>query len=277
VPERSLLACYAHPDDETLCAGTMARYAAEGARVTLVCATSGDVGEIRDPALATPETLAQVREGELRCAATALGIGEPIFLGYRDSGMDGTPENQHPAAFRNANADEVAGRLVAIIRDVEPQVVVTFDATGGYGHPDHLAIHRHTLAAVMAAGDAARYSVSGPAWQVSRVYFSVFPRSFFDLMRERLVALGEDVSELDEFRERGTIGFADEDIHAIVDASGFVDAKFTAIACHRTQFTGESWFTRIGEAELRRLMSHEYFSQGWPEPSPGARSDGLFA
>jgi LmbE family N-acetylglucosaminyl deacetylase len=152
----TILAVYAHPDDEAFTTGgVLAHYAAQGHRVALICATRGEVGEISDPALATAETLGQVREEELRCAANALGLSELIFLGYRDSGMAGTAENQHPEAFANAAAEEVVARLVGHIRRLQPDVVITFDPGGGYGHPDHIAAHRHTVAAFHAAADAA--------------------------------------------------------------------------------------------------------------------------
>jgi LmbE family N-acetylglucosaminyl deacetylase len=273
LPSRSTLAIFAHPDDETLCAGTLTRYAAEGARVGLVCATRGEVGEISDPALATPETLPHVRDGELHCATKALGIDEPIFLGYRDSGMAGTSENEHPDAFVNADADEVTGKLVRIIRERKPDVVVTFDETGGYGHPDHIAIWRHTHTAVEAAADATRYTDAGEPWQVGRIAYAVFPRSTFTRMREILVERGEDTSELDEFVKRG-IGFPDERIHAVIDVSAFVDQKFAAIGCHKTQFSGDTFFSRVGEDEMRRMMSREYFSFGWPAvEDSGPRSE----
>ncbi|MER3515271.1 MAG: GlcNAc-PI de-N-acetylase, partial [Chloroflexota bacterium] len=154
---RSLLSVFAHPDDESFgVGGTLAYYAAQGHRVALG-ATRGDVGEIADPALATPQTLGDVRTAELNCAAQVLGVSKIILLGYRDSGMAGTPENQDPRAFMNAPAEEVVERLVGIIRRLRPQVVITFDPYGGYGHPDHIAIHRHTVAAFHAAGDPARY------------------------------------------------------------------------------------------------------------------------
>lgn len=272
---RSILAVYAHPNDESLCAGTLASLAAEGARVTLVCATRGEVGEISDSALATPETLPLVREGELRCAALAMGIGEPIFLDYRDSGMDGTPDNEHPSAFMNADADEVVGNLVGIVREVRPQVVVTFDETGGYGHPDHIAIWRHTHAVVEAAADVTRLPEVGQPWQVERIAYAVFPQSFFIRMRAKLVELGEDTSDLDEFLKLG-IGFADEQIHAIIDVSAFVDQKLAAIECHKTQFGGDGFFSRVGDEELRQMMSREYFAFGWPEPDAGEPGDTLF-
>jgi LmbE family N-acetylglucosaminyl deacetylase len=263
LPSRSILAIFAHPDDETFCAGTLARYAADGVDVNLVCATRGEVGEISDPALATPETLAQVREGELQCATRAIGIGEPIFLDYRDSGMAGTPENEHPDAFVNAAVDEVSSKLVRIIRERKPNVVVTFDESGGYGHPDHIAAWRHTHAAVEAAADRERFPEAGEPWEVSRIAYAVFPRSFFVRLRERLIELGEDTSELDEFFEMG-LGFDDDQVDTIIDVSGYLRQKFAATDCHRTQFGGDNFFSRVGEDELRRMMSREHFVISWP-------------
>ena len=117
----------------------LAKYAAEGASVGLVCATNGEIGEISDPDLASSDTLGDVRIAELRCAAEALGVAELLLLGYRDSGMAGTADNEDPRAFGNAAEDEIVGRLVGIIRRVRPDVVVTFDPNGGDGHPDHVA------------------------------------------------------------------------------------------------------------------------------------------
>ena len=145
---RKLLAIYAHPDDESFGSGGMlAKYAAEGASVGLVCATNGEMGEISDPDLASSDTLGDVRIAELKCAAEALGVTELVLLGYRDSGMAETADNEDPRAFANAPDDEIVARLVGIIRRVRPDVVVTFDPTGGYGHPDHVAVHNRTVAA----------------------------------------------------------------------------------------------------------------------------------
>ena len=158
----TLLALFAHPDDEAFgTGGTIAHYASDGTCVTLVCTTRGEVGEIAEGTGATPETLGEVREGELRCAAETMGISELIFLGYRDSGMVDTSENADPRAYINAPAEEVVPRLVGIIRRVQPQVVITFEPNGGYGHPDHIAIHRHTVAAFHAAADPSRYPEQG--------------------------------------------------------------------------------------------------------------------
>ena len=203
---QSLLLCLAHPDDESFgSGGTMALCAAQGVEVTLVCATRGEVGEISDPALATPETLPQVRESELRCACAAMGVNVPIFLDYRDSGMAGTAENNDPRAFTNAPAEDVVPRLVGIIRRLRPQVVITFDPSGGYGHPDHIAIHHHTMAAFQAAGNATRYPEQGEAWQADRLLYAVLPHSLFARMRELMVEADMDTTDFDNFADQGRL------------------------------------------------------------------------
>ena len=153
-----VLAAFAHPDDEGFGpGGTLALLAAAGSAVTLVCATNGDVGEISDPALATPETLGQVRQQELRAAMAVTGVPDVRFLGYRDSGMQGTDDNNNPSSLYQASAGEVVGALVDIMREVRPNVVITHDPSGGYGHPDHITVHHRVTQAFQASGD--------PAWQ----------------------------------------------------------------------------------------------------------------
>ena len=145
----SVLACFAHPDDEGFASGgLLAMLAAGGARVTLVCATNGDVGEISDPSLATPENLWQVRQQELRSAMAITGVADLRFLNYRDSGMDGTDDNRHPNAYCNADAGVVVDNLAGVIAEVNAHVVLTHDPSGGYGHPDHKTMCAHATAAV---------------------------------------------------------------------------------------------------------------------------------
>lgn len=274
---QTLLLLFAHPDDESFgCGGTMARYAANGTSVWLVCATRGEVGEISDPSLATPDTLAQVREGELRCACDTLGVFAPIFLDYRDSGMAGTPENEDPRAFVNAEADEVVPRLVEIIRRLKPQVVVTFEPNGGYGHPDHIAIHRHTVAAFHAAADPTRYPEQGAAWQAARLLYGVIPRSMFVEMRAQMAEAGLDTSEWDERLEHGEFGWSG-DVHFTLDVSHTVDAKWNALHCHATQFGQESPFHQFPEAEVKKFMAREYFAQAWPQPDSALLGNDIFA
>lgn len=267
--KRTLLAVFAHPDDESFgSGGTLALTAADGYNVVLACATRGEAGEIADPALATPETLAEVRAGELQEAADALGISELIFLGYRDSGMAGTPENEDPRAYVQADEDEVVAKLVGIIRRLKPEALVTFDPNGGYGHPDHMAASRHTLAAVQAAGDADRFPDEGEPWKPSRLFYVVFPISRLVEMRDAMKALGQDTSRYDTRIEQG-MGWADDDVHMATDVSPTIEAKWKALRVHRTQH-GTFWlFSRIPEADAKSLLSREFFSQIWPEPESG--------
>jgi LmbE family N-acetylglucosaminyl deacetylase len=274
--EHSLLAVFAHPDDEAFgTGGTLSRYAAEGVQVYLVCATRGEAGEISDPGYATPETLGQVRENELRCAAETMGIAEPIFLDYCDSGMDGTPENQNPRAFINAPAKEVISRLVGVMRRLRPEVVTTFEPNGGYGHPDHIAIHRYTVAAFHAAADSARYPELGSHWQASRLFYNAIPRSFFLSMRDQMAALGMDTSDLKDFDDPKT-GWPDDQVHVKLDVSSTVESKWEALRCHRTQFGPGNLFHRLPDDQVKKLMSWEYFTLAWPEPEPGLHWSSLF-
>src|SRR5919107_5455120 len=193
-----MLLVHAHPDDETINNGvTMARYVAEGAGVTLLTCTLGEEGEVLVPELAQlaadkADQLGGYRIWELRAAMAALGVSDIRFLGgpgrWRDSGMIGTPANDHPRAFWNADLDEAVAQAVAVVREVRPQVVVTYDENGGYGHPDHIQAHRVAMGAVEAAADAGYRPDLGPAWSVAKVYWSAVPRS---VMQAGLDALAE--------------------------------------------------------------------------------------
>jgi N-acetyl-1-D-myo-inositol-2-amino-2-deoxy-alpha-D-glucopyranoside deacetylase len=271
-----LLACFAHPDDEAFgTGGTLARYAAQGYEIQLVCATRGEVGEISDEQLATPATLGAVREAELRCAAETMGIAEPIFLNYRDSGMAGTAENNDPRAFVNIPPEQVVAQLVQIIRQVKPHVVVTFEPFGGYGHPDHIAIHRHTVAAFHAAADASQFPGLGESWQAERLFYTAIPRSFFVTMREKLAAMGADIDDLNAFDDPSR-GWPDDQIHVVEDVTDTVQAKWGAMECHRTQFGPGNLFRRLPKEQVMELMSREYFAQAWPAPVEKLYLRGLF-
>jgi N-acetyl-1-D-myo-inositol-2-amino-2-deoxy-alpha-D-glucopyranoside deacetylase len=274
--KHSLLAVFAHPDDEAFgTGGTISRYAAQGVEVTLVCATRGEAGEISDPSYATPETLGEVRENELRCAAETMGVSKLIFLDYRDSGMSGTPENQDPRAFINAPAQEVVSQLVGIIRRIRPRAIVTFEPNGGYGHPDHIAIHRHTVEAFHAAAVSEFRPELGLPWQSRFLYYTAIPRSFFKEMRDQMHALGLDTEELDQFDDPD-IGWPDELVNVQLDVSSTVSSKWEALNCHRTQFGPGNLFRRLPEDRVKVLMSQEHFALAWPEPAPGLCLDDLF-
>ncbi|MBI2165760.1 MAG: PIG-L family deacetylase [Chloroflexi bacterium] len=261
--QRTLLAVFAHPDDESFSmGGAMALYASHGDRVYLVCATRGEVGEIRDTSLATADTLGQVREQELRNACRLLGIHEPIFLGYRDSGMRGTPENQHPSSLSQARPADVAARLAQFLLDLNPDTVVTFDPNGGYGHPDHIAIHHHTTAAFAAL------RARSPS---ARLYYTSFPRS---LVR-RWHAVAPEDSPMRRM-DPETLGLPDELITTRLDVSPFVELKINALACHRTQVSPQGPFSQFPREEMLRFLSTEHFHRAQPPAPQGLQETDLF-
>jgi LmbE family N-acetylglucosaminyl deacetylase len=272
----SLMAIYAHPDDEAFgTGGAISGYTSKGMPVYLVCATRGEVGEISDPALATPETLGCVREDELRCAAETMGVAQLIFLDYRDSGMAGTPENKDPRAFINAPEEEVVTSLVRLIRQLRPEVIMTFEPHGGYGHPDHIAIHNHTVTAFHAAGDPLQYPELGAPWQAKRLFYTAISRSFFEDMRRQMIELGLDTKDLDSLGD-DSFGWPDEAINVHLDVSQTVESKWQALQCHRTQFGPGNLFRRLPEDKVKKLMSQEYFALAWPEPARGLQLPDLF-
>lgn len=251
----TLLVALAHPDDETFgVGGVMARAVDEGHRVVIVCATRGEAGEIADPSLATPETLGEVREEELRRAARALGVEDVRFLGYRDSGMAGTRENQHPAALINADPDEVVLRLVRILRAVGPEVVVTFEPGGIYGHPDHVAISQRATAAVEAAADPVRWPESGTPHEVSRLYHVVFPKSALRRFKEGAEAAGQSWGLADAMRIEDAID--DADVDAAIDVRPWVERKKAAIAAHATQL---GTLAKLSAEVREQMNSREWF------------------
>lgn len=271
-----LLAVFAHPDDESAATGgTLAHYAKQGIRVHLVCATRGEIGEISDPKLATQDDLGEVRERELRDAVAALGIADLSLLDYRDSGMAGTPDNEHPNALSNAPADDVVAALVRIIREYRPNVVITFDPSGGYGHPDHIAIHHHTVRAFGAAADGALYPDCGEPWRASRLFYTVFTRGTFSRMREGLQKFGADASEMDEWEAIANL-WDDDEVHVRMDLTSVADEKWKALNAHRTQFGENNMFSRIPVEEAKAIMASETFVLAQPAPESGTKLSDLF-
>jgi N-acetyl-1-D-myo-inositol-2-amino-2-deoxy-alpha-D-glucopyranoside deacetylase len=235
------IAAFAHPDDETFSVGgTLARAILLGWQVTAICATRGEVGEIAPGTGATPQTLGAVREQELRAAGAALGVTDVRFLGYRDSGMDGTPENRDPRAYVNAPEDEVVAKLVAMFREDPPAVVFTFDESGVYGHPDHKTMHRHATAAFDRA--------AAPG---ARLLYTALPKSVAKTFSEQLRAAGV------ESGLPGDFGVPDEEVDIRADVSAFAEAKGKAVAAHATQI--QEWQTHLSEEQRTRMLATEYF------------------
>ena len=267
VTKLRLLAVLAHPDDETFgCGGTLAKYADQGAQVTLICATRGEVGEISDPALATRENLGQVREQELRDACDVLGIDDLRMLGYRDSGMADTQENLHPESLCQASLHEVVGRVVEIIRRKKPHVVLTFDPNGGYGHPDHMLIHQATREAFSTASDADSFReqiADGlDTHKPRKLYYMAFPRSMTTAFRQAMIdaEVQSDFTEIDP----ETMGVPDDQITTVVDVSQYSKHKEQAALCHRTQIQGDDPFSWIPEAVRTLFLSTEHLVRAEP-------------
>jgi N-acetyl-1-D-myo-inositol-2-amino-2-deoxy-alpha-D-glucopyranoside deacetylase len=154
-------------------------------------------------------------------------------------------------------------------------VVVTFEPHGGYGHPDHIAAHRHAAAAFHAASEPQSYTWHGPIWRAQRLFYTVIPRSFFERMRARMISLGIDEEELGNF-DREDAGWPDDQVNVTIDVSGTVDEKWEALNCHRTQFGPGNLFNRLSDQTAKALMSREHFALAWPEPDPGLTLDDLF-
>jgi N-acetyl-1-D-myo-inositol-2-amino-2-deoxy-alpha-D-glucopyranoside deacetylase len=248
-----LLAFHAHPDDESISmGGAMTALAAAGEQVVVVTATRGEVGQIynRDDAEEIRPVLGDVREQELADACDILGITGYELLGYRDSGMMGTEENDHPGCFWRSDFMEAVGRAVRHVRSYTPEVITAYDPYGGYGHPDHINTHRVGTAAFFGATDVGRFPADeyGDPWQPSKLYWSTWPRSRARLARQRAVAAGEITPE--EAAREPEFGTPDEHITTWVDVREHVETKFAAILAHHTQIAPDSWFRTLPD-ELR--------------------------
>ncbi|QOV99996.1 N-acetyl-1-D-myo-inositol-2-amino-2-deoxy-alpha-D-glucopyranoside deacetylase [Rhodococcus pyridinivorans] len=241
VADRRLLLVHAHPDDETLTTGgTIARYVAEGAEVTVVTCTLGEEGEVIGDEWAQltadrADQLGGYRILELTRALDALGVERPRFLGgaghWRDSGMAGTPSADNPRAWVNADRDEAIEALVAVIRETRPHVVVTYDPFGGYGHPDHIAVHERVTAAVEAAGTE-DYPSAGAAWTPAKVYWTVAERS---ALERGIAAMGTLPDGWRRPKAGELPSVPDDEVTTVVDVRSVLDAKRTAMAAHTTQ------------------------------------------
>jgi N-acetyl-1-D-myo-inositol-2-amino-2-deoxy-alpha-D-glucopyranoside deacetylase len=283
-----MLLVHAHPDDESIGTGaTMAKYAAEGAGVTLVTCTLGELGEIIPPELAhlaadADGRLGEYRIGELAAACAALGVTDHRFLGgpgrWRDSGMMGLPTNDTPGCFWQADVDEAARELLRVIREVRPQVLISYDSNGFYGHPDHIQAHR-----------VARRAFELADGLVSKFYAMALPRSVLvgavEAMRQRqqdgnFPGGGPDfrtVESVDDF----PFGVPDEDVTTEIDATAYLEQKLTAMHAHATQIAVDSPFFTFSDGVGQRAFGREYYTllagpRGRGSESYGRESD-LFA
>ncbi len=260
---------HAHPDDESITTGaTMAHYARLGVPVTLLTCTLGEEGEILVPELAGLEAgqadqLGGYRIAELAVAMRALGVRDHRFLGgagrYRDSGMLGSPANDHPRAFHRATKDdavfaEAVAALAAVLREVQPTVVVTYDPNGGYGHPDHVMAHRVTMAAVAAV-------------PVTQVFWTADPDSALD--RDVAAVEAEPGVPFDADRSQLGFGAPDDHVTTTIEAGGALEAKRAALQAHATQVSVWGDFYALSNGLGRRVSATEFFraAPGYPAPA----------
>lgn len=237
--ELRLMSIHAHADDETITmGGLLATCADRGIRTCNICCTDGKLATIVAadmPEETTRPHLAEIRQRELRAAMDVLGVDEVQFLGYGDSGMWGADTNQLPDAFWKADIDEAVGRVVAHIRRFRPQVVVTYDAVGGYGHPDHIQTHRVALLAVEAAQQKGLYPEAGEPWRVQKLYYTAFPRSFFKKVAEAAKAAGMEPPFGVEDPDDVPFLTPDEWVTTTVDVRNAVRRKRAALLEHHSQ------------------------------------------
>jgi LmbE family N-acetylglucosaminyl deacetylase len=265
----SMVCFHAHPDDESiLTAGVMAMAAAAGRRVVLVVATKGEVGEVADGFLAPGESLADRRVVETMNAATALGASRVEFLGYLDSGMADTPTNSVDGAFARADVEEAASRLAAILTEEEAEVITIYDENGGYGHPDHIQVHRVGRRAAELAGTPRVYEATWNREAVVRGTAELVER-FGDNDAVRQVA-----AEFSSLDDAAGFGIPESEITTVVDVSDYVEQKRAAMTAHESQISADSWFLQLPPEAFRLTFSTEWFIRVGAEP--GVRETSLF-
>lgn len=249
---RTIMAVHAHPDDESMSTGgTLALFAKNGARVILVCATAGEEGENHGPRPC--EDLGALRLEELRQACKVLGVSELRLLGYRDSGMAGAPSNYHPRAFSHVPLEQVARNIASIIRDVRPDVVITYNERGLYGHPDHVRAHRGTM---LALEMARREGPQGEEpWEVPLALCIELPRSRMERIQAILEKKGETLPYPVE-----VLGTEDARVAIWLDVGPVLEMKLRAIRCHKSQLGPKSLVNRIPEEFLRDALGTECYS-----------------
>ncbi len=271
--KKTILAVLAHPDDESFgMGGTLALYASRGVDVHLVCATRGEVGEVAPELLKGFDSIAQLRESELRCAAGALGLAGVHFLNYRDSGMPGSPDNSHPQALAAQPLDEVAAKVVRYIRELKPQVVLTFDPIGGYRHPDHIAIQRATVRAFEQAGNPDFAADSPPVFSPERLYFHKMPNGLLKFAVKVLPLFGKDPHKFGSNGDIDLVLIAEVNFptHARIDFRSVLKKKEQAGACHASQGGG-----RMGGGIITLLMrlfsGYDTFMRAYPPVEDGEK------
>jgi LmbE family N-acetylglucosaminyl deacetylase len=266
--DRSLLLCFAHPDDELGCGGLVARYVAAGARATLICATNGDVGTVDERYLRGYSSIAELRLAELRCATSTLGFTEVVTFGYRDSGMMGTADNEIPTSLWQAPLDEVTARVAEVMRHARPQVVITFNAYGAYGHPDHIKIHQATLAAFQ--------QLQAEPEHPQKLYYNTWNPQLARAALRVVKLFGRDPTKLGRNK--------DVDLQASAEAltpittrvripAGYLARTQAARHCHASQITVSPAAELLGRVFGPMVFGSTTLSRVIPPPARGERTE----
>ena len=268
---KTILAVLAHPDDESFgLGGTLALYANKGCDTYLVCATRGEVGTVDEEHLNGFMDIAELRTAELERAANILGLKKVFFLDYRDSGMPGTQDNQHPDAQINHPVDEVAGKVVKYIRELKPDIVITFDPIGGYKHPDHIHIHKATVLAFETANDASFHPEAGAPFQPRALYYQVVSRRILRLMVRLMPLFGQDPTRFGRNQDVNLKELAEVDfpVHVRLDITPVAQIKQEAGRQHASQ--GGSQMRRGWIGLLSRFFrEREEFMRAYPPVENG--------
>lgn len=275
-PRPVLLAVLAHPDDETFgMGGTLAYYSRRGVDTYLVCATRGEAGYIDQSLLRGYTSIAERREAELRCAAGKLGLSGVSFLGYRDSGMAGSPDNNHPQALVAQPLKQVAEDIARHIRRLRPDVVVTFDPIGGDRHPDHIAVHQATVRAIDLAGDPLAKNLGDlPPFSPKKLFYQTMPRDFMRQMVRILRLMGRDPRKFGKNHDIDLAAIAEVDfpIDAVINYRAVADIRDDASACHASQVSAS--LSGGIFASLRRLFAaKELYIRAIPAPNGKVERD----
>ncbi len=279
----------AHPDDETFGMGaTLAKYAADGIKVYYVCATGGEAGSVEPHYLEGYKSIYDLRCAEMRAAEQVLGLAGVIYLGYRDSGMQGSADNQNPAALINAPLDEAAGRLIKIMREIKPQVVITHDPTGGYNHPDHIATHKLTLKAFMECVEKKQYTDIGPDYQPQKLYYGVRSHRLLKVMIKTMSLFGRNVHKFGRNHDIDLTKMVEHEypIHAYVKLTrSAMETRIKAAACHASQGGGRppgrgpglfGFVNSLNNINNRLFGYKDFFMREYPPVKNKRRESDLF-
>lgn len=277
--KQTLLAVLAHPDDESFGpGGTLARYAHEDTAVHIAIATDGVAGSVVEAYKDKREQLAAVREEELEAAVDILG-GSLHNLGYRDSGYINDPANEHPQAFIQADETEATGKVVRLIRELQPQVVLTHDETGGYFHPDHIMCWKITTAAFHAAGDPDQYPEIGPApFQPERLYYTIIPNRWVKVLTFIMRLQGKDPTRWGRNGDidMTQVGADPAEITTVIDYRDYWEVKLAASAQHSSQGGGTSFMRMLPDWLQKQLFGRDQFIRAYPPARNGRREKDLF-